>query len=348
MIEKYSHLLKEKKIDVMLVTNPVNVFYLTGVHADATYILLYKDKIKIITNFIYFDDIRAKKKIEAEVVMYTKDDFFSNFSEKEKIGFESGFMTYSEYSRFTSKSLNMIPVDTFLEKLRERKQEDELKKIRKAVSITDKAFSHVVKNITEGMSETEIAEIIRRKHQELGASKNSFDTIAAIGKNSAYPHAVCSPKRKVRKGNMIKLDFGCVYDGYCSDMTRTVYFGKPDHKFEKIYNIVLTAQLKAIESVKAGMKAADIDKVARDYITEKGFGGYFGHGLGHGVGVEVHESPRVAPGSVSILEPGNVITIEPGIYLPGWGGIRIEDDIIVTENGCEILNRSTKKIVSIE
>ncbi|MCK9475945.1 MAG: aminopeptidase P family protein [Candidatus Muirbacterium halophilum] len=348
MIKNYAYLLKENKIDAMLIMNPVNVFYITGVHADATYILLFKDSIKIITNFIYFEDIKSKKTIDAEVVMSTRKDFFEHFDTNINIGFECEFMTFAEYKRFIDKKVKLIPVSSFLEILREIKDDNELKCIKKAVNITDKAFSYVIENLHEGISETEIAEIIRRKHVEFGASKNSFETIAAIGENSSLPHAVCSDKRKLQKGQMLKLDFGCIADNYCSDMTRTVFFGKASHKFEKIYNIVLSAQLKAIEKIKPGAKAADIDKVARDYITKKGFGGFFGHGLGHGVGIEVHESPRLAAGSLSILKPGNVVTVEPGIYLPGWGGIRIEDDIVVTEDGCTILNKSLKKLIEID
>ncbi|MGM0608379.1 MAG: M24 family metallopeptidase [Candidatus Muiribacteriota bacterium] len=347
MIKKLKNLLKKSKFDAFLISNPVNIFYITGVEADGTYILVDKDKVEVITNFIYFDDIKSALKIPLQVKMFKNDNFYSFFSKKLKYGFESDFMTFNTYNSFKKNNINLIPGANPVEELRYQKSEDEIKKIKKAVNITDKTFKKLLGVLKIGMKETEVADYIFDFQRSYGSSNNSFDTIAAVGNNASLPHAKCSVRRKTKKNSMLKLDYGATYKHYTSDMSRTVFFGKATQKFKKIYNIVLSAQLKAIEKIKPGVSAADIDKEARDYISSKGYGDRFGHGLGHGVGLNVHEAPRVSSKSNHKLKEGNVITVEPGIYLPGWGGIRIEDIVVVRKEGAEILTKSTKKLIEL-
>ena len=347
MIEKLNSVCKKMKTSALLITNPVNIYYLTGVEADATYAVFDKKGLKIITNFIYFEDIKSKIKIKADVLMYGADNFYSFFDKKATYGFESSFMTFDTFRKFEAEGFKLKPCGQFMEVLRAVKTEEEINLIKKAVAITDKTYKKLLDYLKPGLSEIEVANFIFDTQRSFGASGNSFETIAARGDNSSLPHAKCDAKRKIKPDSMLKLDFGAVYKHYCSDMTRTVFFGKASKKYKDIYNIVLTAQLKAIEKIKPGIKAADIDKEARDYIASKGFGDKFGHGLGHGLGLEVHENPRVSSKSTDILEEGNVITVEPGIYLPGWGGIRIEDDVVVRKHGAEILTKSSKKLYEL-
>lgn len=333
----------------ILITKPSNIFYITGVMADSTFILIEGNDIKIITNFIYFDHIKENLKEncpDGKLIMFSGADLYDHFSKRRKYYFEAGHMTYSMFEKFKDRSISLLPGGEMIEKVRSCKSEDEIDKIRKAVKITDKTFRDVIKFIKPGKTEKEVSDFIESCQKKYGASKNSFDTIAAFGENASLPHAVVSDT-VIKKGKMLKMDYGARYQDYCSDMTRTVFVGKADKRFKEIYGIVLSAQLKAIDAIKPGVKAADIDKVARDYISKKGFGDRFGHSLGHGLGIDVHENPAVSSRSDKKLEEGNVITVEPGIYIPGWGGIRIEDDVVVRKDGPEILTASTKKIIEI-
>jgi len=345
-IERFRDKIRKSSV---LITKPSNIFYITGVMADSTYVIIEGNDVKVVTNFIYYDHIKkdlAKNCPEAELLMFKGDDLYDNFSKRRKYYFEEGYMTFATYMRFKKRGIELVPGGEMIELLRGSKTEDEIDMIKEAVSITDKTFLEVLDFIKPGKTEKDVADFIGYTQQRFGAQKNSFDTIAAFGENASLPHATVG-LRKIKKGKMIKMDYGARFDEYCSDMTRTVFIGKADKKFREIYDIVLTAQLKAIEAVKPGKKTADIDRVARDYISDKGYGDRFGHGLGHGVGIDIHEDPTVSPGSQKTLEEGNVITIEPGIYIPGWGGIRIEDDIVVRKDGAEILTGSTKKIIEI-
>lgn len=216
----------------------------------------------------------------------------------------------------------------------------------KACSITDDAYTYLLSIAKAGVSEKELAVALERKMVDLGASKKSFETILLSGANGSLPHGKPSDK-KLQNGELVTVDFGCYFEKYASDMTRTFAVGDIDEKLSEIYNVVLEAQKRGIKAVKAGVSGYDVDKVCRDYITEAGYGEYFGHGTGHGLGIDVHEDISVSPKSKHILEVGNVITIEPGIYISGIGGVRIEDDVVVTENGCEVLNKSPKELISI-
>ena len=206
------------------------------------------------------------------------------------------------------------------------------------------AFEHILPFIKPGITEREIALELEFFMKKQGASALSFDTIVAVGERSALPHANLTDK-KVEDGKVVLLDYGCVYEGYCSDMTRTVAVGYADDKTKNIYNIVLNAQLKAIENIKAGVSGVAVDKIARDIIADGGYGDNFNHALGHGLGLKVHEQPTLSPRSEDILKTGNVVSVEPGIYVEGFCGVRIEDIVIVREDGCENLTLSPKDLI---
>ncbi len=231
-------------------------------------------------------------------------------------------------------------------KHRRIKTEAEVEKIKKAQSITDKAFSHILTFINEGRTEIEVAAELEYFMRKNGASGLAFETIAVSGKNSSLPHGVPT-EEKLTKNSFLTMDYGAKYAGYCSDMTRTVVLGKADEEMKRIYNTVLTAQAEAMKQIKAGMTCKDADKIARDVITDAGYGQYFGHSLGHSLGLEVHESPAVSPKSNDILAAGNIVTVEPGIYIPGKYGVRIENMVLVTENGCENLTNSDRELIEI-
>lgn len=226
------------------------------------------------------------------------------------------------------------------------KDDNEVACLRRAVKITDLAFEAVLGKIKPGMTERQIAAEISYQHSQLGAEKDSFEPIVASGPRSAFPHGLAS-ERVVQKGDLITLDIGCFYQGYASDMTRTVVLGKASPEQRRVYNLVLEAQTRTCEAVKPGARGSDLDALARKIISDGGCGDNFTHGLGHGLGHYVHERPVLSARSVDILKPGNVVTVEPGIYIEGFGGVRIEDDVVVTDNGAEILNKSPKHLIEI-
>ena len=231
-----------------------------------------------------------------------------------------------------------------IEKLRMIKTDDEIRTIRRAAEIADEAFSHILTFIKPGVTELEVSNELEFFMRRLGASESSFDTIVASGKRSALPHGVATGKT-IENGDMVTLDFGALYDGYVSDITRTVAVGEPTEELKKIYHIVLEAQMRACSALKPGMTGKEADAVARDYIKDHGYGEAFGHSTGHGIGLEVHEGPGLSFRSDTVLKPGMVVTVEPGIYVPGLGGVRIEDDVLITEDGCELLTSSPKELI---
>ena len=242
----------------------------------------------------------------------------------------------------------LVPVGDRIILERMVKTPDEIEKIKKAVEISDTAFTEVLKIIKEGVSEKEVAGYLEYIQRKLGAENRSFDTIVASGHRSSLPHGVASNK-KIEKDEFITMDYGAYYDGYVSDITRTVYYGSNiSDRHRKVYNSVLEAQLLGVSTVKAGMMSDDVDTVVRDFLKERGYVEEFGHGLGHGIGLEIHELPYLSGMSHIELKENMLVTVEPGLYFDGWGGVRIEDDVIVTKDGCEILNNSSKELIIIE
>ena len=251
-------------------------------------------------------------------------------------------MNYNTYSQL-SKSFDVVPLTGEVEKIRLIKTDEELDLIIKACEIADQSYEYILTYVKAGMTELEVKNELEAHMTSLGASGPSFDTIVASGHRGALPHGVASDK-VIEDGDMVTLDFGAWYKGYASDITRTFAVGSVSPEMEEIYNIVLESQLKSLDEIKAGMTGKEADSIARDVISAKGHGEHFGHSLGHGLGLEVHELPGLSQKSTMTLEPGMVITIEPGIYVDGLGGVRIEDDAVVTEKGLKKLTHSSKKL----
>ena len=263
------------------------------------------------------------------------------------LGYEEEYMTAGECSRF-QQSLNakMVPYNEKIRAFRDVKEEWELERLRKAQQIADAAFLEVLPRLKVGMTELEAqAELIYCMYKN-GAQGLSFDPIVVSGPNTSLPHGVAG-SRVIQEGDFLTMDFGVLYQGYCSDTTRTVAFGYATEEMRKVYNVVLKAQCEALAATRAGVTGKYVDGVARQVITEAGYGDYFGHGLGHSVGLFIHEEPRLSPAGNEILQPGMTVTVEPGIYLPGVGGVRIEDLTAVTENGYENFASSPKELIEI-
>lgn len=264
------------------------------------------------------------------------------------IGFEKDYITVGQQAKWLEAlaGSTLVPLADILLNLRAVKDEEELALLAEAAAIADKAFTHILSVLRPGLSERQVALALERHMQDLGASGTSFETIVASGVRSSMPHGVASEKL-LENGDFITMDYGCVYRGYCSDMTRTVVLGKASPKQREIYEIVLEAQLAGLAGVAAGISGKEADALARDVITARGYGEQFGHGLGHGVGLAIHESPRAGMTSDDILAANNILTIEPGIYLPDWGGVRIEDMVVIQEGGCRNLTSSPKELMEI-
>lgn len=267
---------------------------------------------------------------------------------KAKIGFEGRILTYYQVQKAIRafRGHQLTDQSGMVETLRAIKQDHEISSIKRSQDKADKTFKHLLQILRPGMTEKEVSFAAESYIKtELGA-EFSFPMIAASGPNSSMPHARPT-NRKIKRNDILKLDFGVLFDGYACDMTRTVFFGKVAERWREIYSVVLEAQLLALSGIKAGMKCAKIDKIARDYVDNSGFKGLFQHGLGHGIGIEVHEAPVLGGASQETLREGMVVSVEPGIYIAGTGGVRIEDLVVVTKSGHVNLTHSTKELISI-
>lgn len=348
-LSKLQELLKEEKLDAILVTSPYNLRYVANFTGTTGLAVVTTEEAFFVTDFRYtqqaadqakgFEIVRNVGPIFQEVKKIVAD------KKIEQLGFEDLYVSFRSYDELEGLlDCDLVPVSGLVEELREIKDEEEIATIRKACEIADAGFKYILDYIKPGVSEIEVANRLDFYMRELGATGVSFETIVASGYRSAMPHGVASDKL-IEQGDFVTLDFGCYYNGYVSDMTRTVSVGEPDPKLKEIYNIVLEAQLKVNEQVKAGMSGIEVDSIARDHITANGYGEYFGHSNGHGIGLEIHEGPNTSQKAPKVLVPGNVITNEPGIYLEGLGGVRIEDDLLITETGSEVLTFSPKELI---
>ncbi|KNY26700.1 M24 family metallopeptidase [Pseudobacteroides cellulosolvens] len=342
--------LKLKDIDAVLINKRENYFYLSGFTGSSAYLLISQEDAYLVTDFRYVEQSRNQaSKYEVIECNGNSIDALNEIIKKigiKKLGFEENYLTYKIFSEYKSSLLvsELLPFGRVIDELRFVKDEVELEVIRKAVKIGDEAFAHIIKVIKPGIKEIEIAAEIEYHMKKLGASGPSFDTIVASGKRAAMPHGVASEK-VIEMGDIVTLDYGCIYNNYCSDMTRTVFVGEPDKELLKIYEIVKKAQYEASTSAYRGLKGKDIDNIARSIIAERGYGPNFGHSLGHGVGIEIHEEPRLSIRGEVIMENGMVVTVEPGIYVEGLGGVRIEDIIVINDQKPEVLTSSTKEII---
>ena len=345
--------LTAQKADGLIITNLINIRYLTGYSGSSGLLWISKKGSVFFTDFRYQEQVKREVKGVKSVIIKNGlwEELFLNpgFKKARKIGFEKNDLKYHQYELLKKelKAKKTLPLTGLTEELRKVKDPDEIKCIARAAAIADQAFSRIVKIVKPGMTELEITGRLESLMKSFGSLKISFDTIVGSGPNSALPHAQPS-ERKIRKGDFIVFDFGATYRGYHSDMTRTVCIGEPSPKHLKVYDTVLKSQLAGLKSIKAGIKGMEADQAARAVINAAGYAKHFGHGLGHGVGLEVHEAPGVGSKSVNLLPVNSVVTVEPGIYLPGWGGVRIEDLVVVTARGCRILSNSPKKLIIIK
>ncbi|MFJ8527830.1 Xaa-Pro dipeptidase [Bacillus sp. NPDC094106] len=348
-ITKLRSAFNEAGIDGILLTNEYSRRYMTNFTGTAGVVLISNERALFITDFRYVEQA-GKQAVGYEIVQHTGlilDEVAKQVKELgiQKLGFEQDTLTYSSYTAHKEAvEAEFVPTSGLVEKLRLIKTDSEIKILKEAAQIADAAFEHILSFIRPGVSEIEVSNELEFFMRKQGATSSSFDIIVASGLRSALPHGVASEK-VIETGDFVTLDFGAYYKGYCSDITRTIAVGEPSDKLKEIYSVVLEAQLRGVNGIKAGLTGREADALTRDYITEKGYGEYFGHSTGHGVGLEIHEAPGLASRSETVLEPGMVVTVEPGIYIPGVGGVRIEDDIIVTSEGNEVITKSPKELI---
>lgn len=349
-LREFRSKLKQMGMDAALITKRENYIYMSNFTGTFANLLITHDKAILVTDFRY--DEQAKEEAPLyDIVQYrgnlnvTLNDLIVS-NNIEVLGFEEDYLTFKAYEDL-AKKLNikkLLPLERTLENLRITKDPGEVEVIKEAVKLADEAFSHVLKYIKPGVTEREIAAEIEYFIKKQGARGPSFDTIVASGWRASLPHGVASSK-VIEQGDAVTLDFGAIYNEYCSDMTRTVFVGQPNEELKKIYNIVLEAQRAGVDGAVSGLTGREIDSIARNIIADAGYGDNFGHSLGHGVGIEIHEEPRLSPQSTIKMRNGMVVTVEPGIYVSGLGGVRIEDMIVINDDKPIVLTGSTKEMI---
>lgn len=340
----------EKNIDTFIVFKPENIFYLSGFTSgdDARLVITPNDQY-LLTDSRFWEQAQIEAP-DWKLVKETTPGFNSIpdlISQAANVGIEDHFITYNEYLDLqTELGSRLVSADRLIESLRIVKDGQELETLRKSAAISDEVFSDLSVFIKPGMSERQVAGYIAYRLRERGCSKESFDTIAVAGLNAALPHGKPG-NRKLAEGDMLTLDFGGFFQSYAGDMTRTVFVGRAASEARDKYMKVLEAQQTGVSMVKAGIRCSDVDKAVRDCLAGYKLDIYFGHGTGHGVGLEIHEEPRLSHFCDTVLRENMVVTVEPGIYIPGWGGIRIEDTVIVRDGGCEIITHTDKGLITI-
>ena len=356
--ERRKRLFEESEADAILLVNiegssKPSLIYYTGFTGTFATLLLTKDEEIFITDPRYTE--QAKKQTGMEVLEYRPNKLFHEFlaeiindKKLKKIAIEKERITVDFLEKLSGKIENVefVKVDDVIKKHRMIKDEEEVEKIKKAIEIAEKAFLDMLDFIKAGKTEKEVAAYLEYRMKVHGAERIGFETILASGARAALPHGIASDK-VIEEGDIIVVDFGCVYEGYHSDLTRMVAIGEPGHEVRRVHDIVFEAQAKAIKGAKLGMTGKEIDSIARQHIESKGYKKEFGHGLGHGVGLEIHEAPRVSPMGKEEIVEGVVFTIEPGIYLEGQFGIRIEDDVIMRKDGVEVLSTLDRGIYMV-
>lgn len=351
-VERIREQMTKRKIDGLILTDIDNVRYATGFTGSTAAAVVTSKRAVILVDSRYI--LQAKGECKGfEPQLFTGDMLQAissvvNEDAPASVGYEAEHMvcmTLDKLRIMVGEASDLVGVTSAIEDLRYVKTPEEIESIRLSVNLADDCFSHLLSFIKPGMTERDVSLEIYLFFYKHGAGL-AFDSIVATGPNAACPHwqptdAVIQP------GHMLKLDFGSRLNGYNSDITRTIFIGEPDEKQKEVYNTVLQGQLNAIAVMKPGMIGKDVDAAARGCIASKGYGPNFGHGLGHSLGICTHDGPRMTAVSEAVLEPGVVMTVEPGIYIEGWGGVRIEDDVLITETGVEVLTKSTKEIVVI-
>src|SRR5690625_957649 len=350
-VDKVRSALETNKLDAILIASPINRRYVTGFTGTAGAVIISKNDARFITDFRYteqaaeeatgFQIVEHKQLIELEIKEQLKE------MNVKRLGFEKDHVSYSQYENYKKVlEAELVPISGIMEELRLIKSKDELELMKKAAEIADDAFEHIQSFIKPGVKEIDISNELEFFMRKQGAASSSFDIIVASGFRAALPHGVATEK-EIESGELVTMDYGALYQGYCSDITRTVAVGEINDELKNIYDIVLEAQIRGVEGIHPGISGKEADALTRDYIKEKGYGDYFCHSTGHGLGMEVHEGPSLSFRSDKKLKTGMVVTVEPGIYVPQVGGCRIEDDVIVTEAGNERLTFSSKELVYV-
>lgn len=344
----------DKDVESVLITSDVNRRYFSGMKSTAGYILAFPEKAYLLIDFRYIEKARNTVKNCEVILLYNIKQQLAELLNKHNakvVSIESDTVTLTNLNQF-KQWLEGFEIDTSsklsdaITKLRSVKSSEEIEKITKAQRIAEKAFDHVLNFIKPGVTEKDIALELNFYMLKNGAEALSFDTIALTGKNTSLPHGVPSDT-PVKSGDFVLMDYGAVYDGYHSDMTRTICVGKPTEEMEYVYSIVLQAQEEALKNVKAGIIGKELDSFARDVILLAGYGDNFGHGVGHGVGMEIHEYPNASPAFDKPIEENTIVTIEPGIYLPDNFGVRIEDFVVVKKDSYENITKCAKNLICI-
>lgn len=349
-LSKIKARMKNEGLDAFLVTNLTNVRYLSG-YTGSNGTLLMASRTHFFTDFRYQEQVKHEVTPRAKIHIVTRGlvDALASIPEVKslkKIGFESDYITVSllEFLKKALKKLGhfqWVPVKGFVEDLRKVKDPEEISMIQRAASVTDKTLAEVLVLVKPGVTEQELSAEITYRFMRYTGLASAFSSIVASGPNSAMPHAHPT-SRKLRKGDFLTFDIGAQWKGYSADLTRTYVIGKATARHKEIYSIVLRAQKKALDCIRAGIEAKVADALARDVINNAGYGEYFGHALGHGVGLETHDGISLSARSTAQVPDGSVVTVEPGIYIPGWGGVRIEDLVLVTRNGVKLLSHAPR------
>ena len=345
--------MQDKGIQALMITDSKNRMYLSGFTGSSGVLIVTLKGTYLLTDFRYIEQAQAQVDESIQVVQHEQPvtktilELMMELTIKELV-FEKHHLAYGRYETYQKEleGIHLIPGEDLVSQLRLVKDEQEIKLMEKAIAIADEAFLHIINYIEEGVKERDLSLELEHFMKSQGASAAAFEIIVASGERAALPHGVASDK-KLKKGEFVKMDFGAKYQGYCSDITRTVVLGNASNKQKEIYNLVLAAQTNALEMIETGLTAKQADRLARSIIEKSGYGEYFGHGLGHGIGLNVHENPRLSPHYDTQLAEGMTVTIEPGVYIPGFGGVRIEDIIVMKASGCQVLTQSTKELIEI-
>ena len=350
-LQKLRQKLAEKGLKAIFISQPENRYYLSGFDGSAGFLLITAQEAILATDFRYIE--QAKRQAPESKIFQITNDVVNWFPELiaglslRKLGFEARHTTFAMYRQLNDilgqmqSQLKLVPLDGLVESLRAVKEPEEIELITRAAEISDNAFQYIEGVIQTGMSEKEVAWEIEKFMRENGSQTIPFDIIVASGPNSALPHAKPS-ERMIQAGEPVLFDIGARVGGYSSDLSRTICLGTPDDTFKKVYDVVLGAQLAALAIMKEGMTGEQGDSLARTVIAEAGYGEAFGHALGHGVGLASHEAPRLGPGSAELLTSGMAFSVEPGIYLPGWGGVRIEDLVVIENGQIRVISKARK------
>lgn len=344
--------LKAHRLDALIVTSIPHIRYISGFTGSNALCVFTNSYQVLITDSRY--DAQVREEVKGFRLIISEDGLFPELaarkvlSGKIRVGFQDQDVSYAIYQNLQTyfPKCKFIPAADLIERIVTIKEKNEIDLIRNAVKITDLVFHRILSRLKADITELDVAAEITYLHRKMGAEGDAFDPIVASGVRSSLPHARASNKR-LQHGDLVILDFGCRYQGYHSDLTRTVAVGEISKEKEKIYQTVLDAQKRAIDAARDGIPVQKLDFIARYCISKAGFAKYFKHSLGHGIGLQVHELPKISALSEDNLTTGNVVTIEPGIYIPGLGGVRIEDDIVIKEGGCEVLNNATKDLLIV-